>query len=166
MNSEHIQAEDVTKYLLGMLNEEEASCIEERYFVDRDFFQRIKGAERRLIEDYLEGRLDRVDRRFFRQRYFATPELRRIVNSVAGERSAQVGTRPVWLVAACSLTLAALVIGGIVYKSIRSTQPVRPLDSAGQSRTIDLQIYAGLRKDGNSRLPGLVLPSAETTVDS
>jgi len=83
--------EPVRAYLLGLLPEQQAAELEERYFRDRNFFQEVKATERKLIEEYLDGRLAQEARQPFEERYQRVPELMRCVEEVRANRKTQTG---------------------------------------------------------------------------
>lgn len=82
MSREHISSEPVRSYLLGILDQDSAASIEDRYFTDRGFFLFVRAAETALIEDYLAGRLAPSIRVRFESRYLSVPDLRRRLNEV------------------------------------------------------------------------------------
>jgi hypothetical protein len=49
----------ITKYFLGELNDEERRQLEERYFTDSEFLERMQTIEAELIEDYVGGALSK-----------------------------------------------------------------------------------------------------------
>lgn len=85
METEHIVSEPVRAYLLGQLEGAEAVALEEKYFMDRSFFLRVQAIEQRLIEEYLENRLPRSERRQFESRYLKIPALRQRLEEVRAE---------------------------------------------------------------------------------
>ena len=82
-----MSSEPVKSYLLGTLEENLASSIEERYFTDRAFFLFVQAVETALIEDYLAGRLAPSTRSRFEQRYLTVPDLRRRLEEVRGRQA-------------------------------------------------------------------------------
>ncbi|HEX2270066.1 MAG TPA: zf-HC2 domain-containing protein [Pyrinomonadaceae bacterium] len=49
----------ITKYFFGELSDDEQRQLEERYFVDSEFLERMQAVEAELIEDYLAGALSK-----------------------------------------------------------------------------------------------------------
>ena len=58
----------LTLYLLGQLSEEEGAAIEDRYFLDPDYFARLEVAADDLADQYVRGHLSPHDRQRF-ERY-------------------------------------------------------------------------------------------------
>ena len=58
----HIDLDDVAirNYLLGLLPEAEAEVLEEAYLGDPQVFERVRGVEDDLLDDYAGGRLART----------------------------------------------------------------------------------------------------------
>lgn len=163
MITEHRQPEDIMKYLLGMLSEDEAAGIEQRYFVDRNFFLQVRAAERRLVEDYLDGSLNRADRRQFQRHYLGAPALRKLVESIASEHApkARYRFRPAFAMALAALIV---VVGVVTYRSTRPTTPVHIAAAPDAPASIALVVFPGLHKDADSRLPSLPAPAIDTTI--
>lgn len=151
------------KYLLGMLNETETASIEERYFVDRNLFLKMRAAERRLVESYLDGRLDRAYRRHFRRRYLRTPALQKVVKSIAAEHRPESRHRlqPAWIVALAAIILA---VGLVTYLPTRFAVRTHSQVASGQPAPIALVVFPGLLKDANSRIPSVAVPSLKTQI--
>src|SRR6266566_694368 len=83
MNPDHIVLiEPVRAYLLGKLDDQTASVLEQRYFTDRSFFLRVREIETALIQDYVAGRLASTDKHLFENRYLTVPEMRRRLEEV------------------------------------------------------------------------------------
>jgi hypothetical protein len=70
------------RYLLGEASEEECSAIEREYFHDDDASEGIAAAEEALIDDYIAGRLEPVQRVRFERHYLAAPHHRRRVETI------------------------------------------------------------------------------------
>jgi hypothetical protein len=64
----------IKNYLLGNLPPEEQLQIEERLFLDRDYFQTLQVVEDDLIDDYLYEELSPDERERFEHYYLSTPE--------------------------------------------------------------------------------------------
>jgi hypothetical protein len=91
----HIPAERVRSYLLGELPDHLAAAIEIAYFTEPSFFRRMQEAERSLIEDYLDSKLDGATRVSFEKRYLRVPALEARVEEI--RRSKQTVSRTVRL---------------------------------------------------------------------
>ena len=66
----------IRKFLLGELSPEEGHYLEERQFLEQDYFQQIQAAEDDLIDEYLYGDLTANERERFEQRFLSKPERR------------------------------------------------------------------------------------------
>jgi len=82
MHTTHKSIETVKAYLLGALNDREASELEANYFTDPDCLRRVQDIEADLIRDYFKDRLSRADRQRFEERYLKIPELRQRLDEV------------------------------------------------------------------------------------
>jgi len=113
VKSEHIQPAMIKSYLLGMLPEQEASVIEERYFTETAFFDRIRGIEMDIVCEFLEGTLTAEEREHFNRRCLQSPRLMKLVNEVkSGRETERIASKPLsamWI-AARFRALCALVI--------------------------------------------------------
>ncbi len=109
--------DEIRRYLLGELPEEEAERIEESYFSNDDRFAEVLAAEDDLIEGFLHGRLDATDRKRFEARFLSTERGRiKVALAAALERaSAQhLPRRRQWirdLAVAAALVLLVLSAG-------------------------------------------------------
>lgn len=62
------------RYLLGYLTPEEQMQVEERLFLENDYFQRLQGAEEELIDDYVAAELSANEKERFREVFLLKPE--------------------------------------------------------------------------------------------
>jgi hypothetical protein len=67
------------RYLLGDLEDGEASAVEQQYFSDRAYFQHLETVEAALIRTYLANTLGPHEKTLFEQKYLNVPELRKKV---------------------------------------------------------------------------------------
>jgi hypothetical protein len=67
------------EYLLGELAEPEQAMIEELYFTDDDFFERLSAVENDLIDRYVQNTLTESERREFEKKYLTSPGRRKRV---------------------------------------------------------------------------------------
>jgi len=74
MKNQTIDEDLLRSYLLGKLSDPQLSEIEDRYFVDDDYYELFLSIEDNLIDDYLSGNLNPRDRDFFETRYLVTKE--------------------------------------------------------------------------------------------
>ena len=77
----------IRRFLLEDLDEEERERVEELFLTDSETRDSLLMAEDELIEEYLEGSLQGVDREKFRGVFAATPQLRRKVRIAQSLRS-------------------------------------------------------------------------------
>jgi len=66
----------IRRYLLGQLAEADQQRIDERFFLDDEFHEKMQTLERELIDAYVRGELDEDERRPFETYYLATPRRR------------------------------------------------------------------------------------------
>lgn len=64
--------DNIYRYFLGLLDEEERGRVEERLILDKDFFEQVRIFEDELIEEYLDGSL--VEKERFVTYFLATPQ--------------------------------------------------------------------------------------------
>ena len=118
---------DARAYLLGNLADQQADEFENLYFADQAFFTQVRAVERKLIADYLDGRLPAEDRQRFEARYLRIPELRRTVARVRRQRAQRWGIP--------ALVAAALAVGLWLGPGLRTTQtPVALVLAPGISK--------------------------------
>ncbi|MBI3950501.1 MAG: hypothetical protein HY314_08615 [Acidobacteria bacterium] len=63
----------IVRYLLGELLEAEQIRLEERFFTDEEYFERLQAVEDDLIDDYVRGELSRRERERFEIYFLASP---------------------------------------------------------------------------------------------
>ncbi len=68
---------EIRRYLLGGLTEEEGQGVEQRLLTDEDFFEELLFVEEELTDQYLKEGLDEDERRAFEGHFLSTPERRR-----------------------------------------------------------------------------------------
>lgn len=151
-------------YLLGDLPADQASALEERYFLDRAFFLEVVKREDALIADYLAGRMPAADQVKFERRYFQNPTLERRVadaRSRLGARPA-AGRRHSWWTASPLLAAAAMAI--IVVAAVLLIRSSRPPDAATvpvaryQQPPVRLTLTPGVEKGPGAPPADLQLP--------
>lgn len=92
MSRETQQTDDLTRYLLGEMPEEERGRLEDEFLGDEGLFQRIADAENDLLDDYVGGRLGRRESERFEQHYLRQPgstERLQTARLLARERAAR-----------------------------------------------------------------------------
>jgi hypothetical protein len=99
------------RYVLGQTSEEESTAIEREYFADETAIDWVWAAEDDLIDEYLSGRLDAVERDWFEREYLKS-RLHRIRVEAARQllRSGESGGRAPAPMARRWLAAAAVVI--------------------------------------------------------
>ena len=73
MKNDALDEEQLIRYLLGELPEEEMLKLEETYFLDEGAFNDLQAAERELIDKYLERRLSEHERHKFETFFLSSP---------------------------------------------------------------------------------------------
>ncbi len=73
MSAEEFQDQRSIRYLLGELNEEEQTELEDAYFSDDAFFEHLAAVETELIDSYVQGELSAGMRARFEGRYLGSP---------------------------------------------------------------------------------------------
>ena len=165
---EHISAEPVRSYLLGMLEESSAASLEERYFTDRRFFLFVQEVETALIEDYIADRLAPPIKSCFEARYLSVPELRRRLEEVRG-RPRRRPSVMVQLYRSRPLMVAAVLlvcVGIAAFWLYRGRMKVELLPTSTGARPVlaTLSLSPGLLKGEGVEAPRLALPSRQGTV--
>jgi anti-sigma factor RsiW len=74
MNRTEDVEQTIRRYLLGELSEPEQAAVEGEYFANRERFEQVCALENDLIDDYVRGNLQAVDREQFERRYLSSPE--------------------------------------------------------------------------------------------
>src|ERR1700733_14489213 len=82
METPHSLIEPVRAYLLGALDDREASELEVLYFCNPACLRLMNNVEESLIKDYFQNRLSQAEREQFETRYLEVPELRRKLEEV------------------------------------------------------------------------------------
>ena len=83
----------IVRYLLGDLADSQAAGIEERYFLDGDFFEYVGVVEDQLIESFLNQELPPRELELFECKYLVVPELREKVTFARSLRAAVADLR-------------------------------------------------------------------------
>ncbi|MDX1984863.1 MAG: hypothetical protein SFV51_31615 [Bryobacteraceae bacterium] len=150
-------------YLLGDLPADQASALEERYFLDRTFFLEVVKWEDALIADYLAGRMPAADQVKFERRYFQNPTLERRVADARSRLGAHpaAGKRRSWWTASplvAAATMAIIVVGAVLL--LRSSrQPETPtVPVAIYQPPVRLTLTPGMEKGPGAPPADLQLP--------
>jgi len=81
------------RYLLGLLRQDEAEAVEDAYLADPEVWERLRGVEDDLLDDYAASRLTSAERSAVESRYLATRTLReRLINAQALRQAAEART--------------------------------------------------------------------------
>ncbi|HET8647449.1 MAG TPA: hypothetical protein VFO85_18265, partial [Vicinamibacteria bacterium] len=115
----------IRRYLLGQLPEGQAELVEEGYLASPEVFQRVRGVEDDLLDDYAAGRLTAEDRAAFEARYLAAPALRQRVEAARalrgrgqGRSAARAAASRSWLAPGlAAAVLLAFATGGVFWMS-------------------------------------------------
>lgn len=67
---------ELTRYLLGAATAEEQRALEEKYFSDPVFFEKVVAVEKELLDDSARDRLSPRERELFERHYLAHPKRR------------------------------------------------------------------------------------------
>jgi anti-sigma factor RsiW len=70
------QRQEMARYLLGEMSDQERTRFEEQYAADRDLFDELVDVENDLVDSYANGRLTEAERKQFESYYLATPKRR------------------------------------------------------------------------------------------
>ena len=163
--TEHIPIEMARAYLLGALDDEQAEAVEVRYFTGRPCLNEVKAAERRLINDYLDGALSGDELRRFKARYLGTPVLRKVVEQARRERAGGNGRgwgRLVWVLAA-----SCVVAAGVWFVWVRR-EPAPRIAVVGKApvliAAVTLHLSPGVSKGEGAGTARMALPPANAPV--
>jgi len=66
--------QQIIAYLLGKLTDEEQTQLEEKLFVDDEFYEQLQALKAELADDYASGELSTHDRETFARRYLTTTQ--------------------------------------------------------------------------------------------
>jgi hypothetical protein len=129
----HLEDDQLTRYLLGLLPAEETELLDEQSIVDDAFAARLRDAENDLIDAYAAGRLSGETLTQFQQTYLSTPERQEKVKFAQAFQTRQSSApvipipnlRPRWrpnlaLAAAATLILAACAYLFLQRQSLQS----------------------------------------------
>ncbi|MFN7933931.1 MAG: hypothetical protein U0R19_11415 [Bryobacteraceae bacterium] len=156
---EHMQAGSVRAFVLGLLDNDAAAAVEGRCFSDRAYFLSVQSEERRLIADYVAGRLPADEERAFKAQTRKLPALREEVEAARAEYEASThsGKHRLGVVLALATT-ALLVVTGSLWMTRQDHAemtilriPIPPRLPALEAKVLDLP--AGTYMDGGSGIP-------------
>jgi hypothetical protein len=134
----HIPDDAVRNYLLGVLPENQASIIEEKYFTDRSFFRHMQASEEELIGEYLAGRLPAPEKNLFERRYLRVPQLQTKLREVRSRHQTPraVSTAfPRWKALAFAGALGAIAIAVWVSSDFTGSRPAQVAQTPPATQT-------------------------------
>jgi hypothetical protein len=160
MLGQHKSKESVKAYLLGNLDEREASVLEEQYFSDPAFLEWIGKVERELIADYLQGRLSGPEIAQFEARYLEIPDLKKKVDAARGRLpdSLHPSTQIGW-----QFALAAVLVAGCAISAWFLLRDHSSPQIAGKTRPpilLAVHLTPGLTKGDGARQVEFIVPPA------
>jgi len=74
MQTKSREDEVMAKYLLGELSAADQEVVEEKFFVDDEWFDRLSVVEMELIDEYVQGRMSTKERSQFERGFLTTPD--------------------------------------------------------------------------------------------
>lgn len=139
MSLSNSDQQEIRKYLLGQLKDEEQQKIEDRLMTENDLFEELEISKDELVEEYCAGELTTKERDWLEQHFLASPEgKRRRTFALALKHGKQpvpkrgtffeglqtrfsnLWTTQPWAVAVASAVLV-LMIGSVVLRTTLST---------------------------------------------
>jgi hypothetical protein len=159
VNSEHIQTDVVKSYLLGTLPDDQASAVEERYFMNPAFFNEIRRMEIDLISQFLDEELTEEEQEQFERRYLQVPKLKKLVDEVRERRGAMVRPRLTPWIVSLAAALACIAIIGFVVLRKGLAPPVQKEAVETPPHGISLFLEPGVTMGAGSETKKLTLPS-------
>lgn len=168
MNSRHTQNGTLREYLLRTLPDEKAEAIEERYFTDALFFNKLRTVEVQLICDYLDGNLNADERERFEGRYLHVDTLHKLVEDVhrrrvAAQRAAQ--RRLLGAALAGALAVCVVVVGAMLrHHGAQSPSTPGQMASVGHAAARLGVVLTQLTKGTGQSTPTLTLPDGPEQV--
>ena len=123
------EQQQMTRYLLGGLPEDESIRLEQRFFTDKDCFEQLLALEDELMYDYLRAELPAGDRARFEQRFLNTGPQRQKAQ-FAGDLLQRIGRAPEsgWWRPAIRFSLAAAALVLLVFPTWMTLRLRRDLE--------------------------------------
>ena len=97
--------QNMTRYLLGELSEQERAALEQQYFDDPQVFEQVLRSESELVDGYVRGQLSAEAREQFEQTYLKHPKRRErvkfaeaLVNRIDQNETAEPSEKPVGVI--------------------------------------------------------------------
>ena len=167
----HKRSEPVRAYLLGTIDEAEATKLEVGYFTDPSVLDWIHAVESTLIEDYLANRLSQEDRRLFESRYFEVPALKQRLAEIINQREIAISSpeRASWNVwrwaAAAAMVCAVAFVSWSNWPWRRTHPPVvtrAPIEAP--VAVVSLRLSPGLAKGSTAKGEEMTVPGKDSRV--
>jgi hypothetical protein len=158
------QDQTLREFLLHELDLKQREQVEEQFMLDESFRAQLLMVQDGLIEDYLDGMLDEVDRRQFESVFFASNELReKLAIAKAIRAAARPELRRARLFTALKVAAAVIAVLGIGWLIQRQLSG-REHDADVARRTAIQSELARLNSGLDETLPGdtLVLAPVNT----
>lgn len=132
---------ELRQYLLGELPREARAEVEERLFLDGDYFRRLQAATDDLIDDYVYEELSAADRGRFETYFLSQPGHRedlKIARALQQYISAEAGSEPAETAsaAAADLPRARPAPGVLFFPRLRALNPLARLSLAAAALII------------------------------
>ena len=166
-------------YLLGQLPEPEADALEAEYFADRAVFLQVQSVEKKLITEYLDGKLPALDRQSFESRYTQVPQLQQRLEEVKRVRAdrrpaSRLGVPPFWR-PALAVALLMLIVAGVWFYQVRLKSTIQTSNQTSGTASHDpgkpvvpamatVFISPGLVKGPSSKWVQFEQPAADASI--
>lgn len=132
------------RYFLGTATDTERADIEEAFVTGDEAFEQMTAAEEELIEEYVHGELNSVDRVHFEQAYLAVPAhrvrvetVRRLIAHARSSSSGPQRARPrrvVWSLPTLALAASLVLVAGVAWWVARQDHlPAESTSAGGQA---------------------------------
>jgi hypothetical protein len=167
----HKRSEPVRAYLLGTIDEAEATKLEVSYFTDPSVLDWIQAIESTLIEDYLANRLSPEDRRLFESRYLEVPALKQRLAEVRNQREIAL-SRPEraswivwrWVAASAMVCMVAFVMWSNWPWGRKHPPVVTRAQIEAPVAVLTLRLSPGLAKGSTSKGEEVTVPGRDSRV--
>ena len=74
MSLNNSDQQEIRRYLLGQLEDEEQQKIEDRLMTENDLFEELEISKGEIVEEYCAGELTTKERDWLEQHFLASPE--------------------------------------------------------------------------------------------
>lgn len=140
MSLSNSDQQEIRRYLLGQLEDEEQQKIEDRLMTENDLFEELEISKDEIVEEYCAGELTTKERDWLEQHFLASPEGKRRRTFALALKHGKPPTlervtlfeglqtqvsnlwrSQTWAVVAIASAVVVLVVGGIVLRATFST---------------------------------------------